>query len=154
MNQKLSRSQILVIVGAGVVVAALGLASRDQIQAKEGQFYMAGPDGAKIATVLNMNRLKECLVQSGTLAYAGRETYIDLYEGGGRSSKTLLTEVDQNGPNCGWPDFIPDNPAVGGWILVEDSKAIEESKRTLCKSDLHKSHSELNALCYGPGRKE
>ncbi len=143
----------------GILMAAtLGLAACGPIQAREGQIYMAGPDGAKVTTVINMTKLVTCDVPAYTFAFAKREAHLDASEGSQGWDRTLLTQVDHNGPGCSPGssyDFIDKKPEDEGWVLIKKPETLELAREILCaKSNLRELNPKLDEMCNDNGRKK
>lgn len=143
------------IYGA-LTAALLGLAACGPIQAKEGQIYMAGLDGAKVTTVLDMKRLFSCSVPPNTFALGERITYFAEYLGDQEWDVTPLTEVVHTGQGCSSPgglyDFIKGKPENAGWTPIEDPEALKQAEASICeKPELRDKNPLLDKACNGWG---
>lgn len=138
-----------------LVVAALGLSACGPVQAKEGKIYVAGENGAEVATVIGMRRLERCSVPAGEIALAKRETYFDMSNGSAGWDRTPLTQVVHTGSGCssrGLYDFIEKDPVEAGWTLIEDSEALKQAEARICgEPELRDLNPPLDEACKGWG---
>ena len=146
MKQKITRLFCI------FTIAALGLAACAPIQAQEGQIYVSGKE-ATLSTVIN-KRLMDCPIPPGDLAYAVRETYLGIIKNDELWDKIPLTEVAHTGPECGFNDFIRENPENAGWTPIEDNEALKKAKDLLCaEPKTRQLNPKLDESCNAWGRK-
>lgn len=138
-----------------LAVGALFLGACGPIQAKEGQVYMAGENGAEVTTVINMAKLRTCNVPPGTLAYVTNTTYFG--DGNQEENNIPLEKIAHTGKKCDSSeinshDFIKKEPEERGWTPIKNTE-LKQAKASLCKDPvLRELNPELDKMCYDRGR--